>query len=97
MDVDDTEPGSALVRQYLLLGLRLGRHIDGLVDAYYGPPGIADRVKAEPIFEVAALRDQERTFRADLDDPAETGMLDADRRPCLQAQAALPRLFHASG
>jgi len=26
------------VERYLLLGLRLGRHVDGLVDAYYGPP-----------------------------------------------------------
>ena len=26
---------------YLTLGLRLGRHIDGLVDAYYGPPALA--------------------------------------------------------
>ena len=30
------EPG--LVEEYLTLGLRLGRHIDGMVDAYYGPP-----------------------------------------------------------
>ena len=24
--------------RYLELGLRLGKHVDGLVDAYYGPP-----------------------------------------------------------
>ena len=29
---------TGLVEEYLTLGLRLGRHIDGLVDAYYGPP-----------------------------------------------------------
>jgi hypothetical protein len=29
------------VERYLLLGLRLGRHVDGLVDAYYGPPELA--------------------------------------------------------
>ena len=33
--------------RYLELGLRLGRHVDGLVDAYYGPPEIAERVEAE--------------------------------------------------
>ena len=38
-----------LVDEYLTLGLRLGRHIDGLVDAYYGPPDRAGAVAAEPV------------------------------------------------
>jgi len=42
-----SEPG--LVEEYLTLGLRLGRHIDGLVDAYYGPPERAAAVAAEPV------------------------------------------------
>ena len=29
--------------RYLLLGLQLGRHVDGLVDAYYGPPALRAR------------------------------------------------------
>ncbi len=33
--------------RYLELGLRLGRHIDGLVDAYYGPAEIKERVDGE--------------------------------------------------
>lgn len=37
-----------VVERYLLLGLRLGRHIDGFVDAYYGPPELQERVEAEP-------------------------------------------------
>jgi hypothetical protein len=41
------QPG--LVEQYLTLGLRLGRHIDGLVDAYYGPPDRSSFVDAEPV------------------------------------------------
>jgi hypothetical protein len=41
------EPG--LVEDYLALGLRLGRHIDGLVDAYYGPSEWASRIDAEPV------------------------------------------------
>lgn len=35
------------LERYLLLGLRLDRHIDGFVDAYYGPPELAEQVKAE--------------------------------------------------
>ena len=43
-------PGDAgLVERYLTLGLRLGRHIDGLVDAYYGPPAAAAAVASEPV------------------------------------------------
>ncbi len=37
------------VERYLELGLRLGRHVDGFVDAYYGPADVADRVAAEPL------------------------------------------------
>ena len=32
---------------YILLGLRLGRHVDGLVDAYYGPPELKEQADAE--------------------------------------------------
>jgi hypothetical protein len=32
---------------YLLLGLRLGRHVDGLVDSYYGPPELKEQVDGE--------------------------------------------------
>ena len=38
---------SSLVERYLLLGLRLGRHVDGIVDAYYGPPELAEGVDRE--------------------------------------------------
>lgn len=31
-------PVRGLVERYVMLGLSLGRHLDGLVDAYYGPP-----------------------------------------------------------
>jgi hypothetical protein len=46
---------SDLVERYLLLGLRLGRHVDGLVDAYYGPPQLKTRVDAEPLAEPRVL------------------------------------------
>ena len=41
--------GGGEVEAYLTLGLRLGRHIDGMVDAYYGPPALAAAVAAEPV------------------------------------------------
>lgn len=37
-----------VVAAYIELGLALGRHIEGLVDAYYGPPDMAARIAAEP-------------------------------------------------
>jgi hypothetical protein len=40
---------------YLELCLRLGRHVDGLVDAYYGPAEIAERVDAEELRDPAVL------------------------------------------
>ncbi len=48
-------PVSDVVERYLTLGLRLGRHVDGLVDAYYGPPEIAATVAAEDPVAPAAL------------------------------------------
>jgi hypothetical protein len=41
--------------RYLLLGLRLGRHVDGLVDAYFGPAALKERVDAEPLVAPAEL------------------------------------------
>src|SRR5665647_1829697 len=43
----ESRTGAAIVERYLLLSLRLGRHIDGFVDFYYGPPELAQRVKGE--------------------------------------------------
>jgi len=36
-----------VIERYLTLGLRLGQHVDGLVDAYYGPPELATTAEAE--------------------------------------------------
>jgi hypothetical protein len=41
--------------RYLRLGLRLGRHVDGIVDAYYGPPELAAEVDAAPPVDPHAL------------------------------------------
>ena len=40
------------------LGLRLGRHDDSVVDAYFGPPELAAAVQAEPPIPVLALVSQ---------------------------------------
>ena len=41
--------------RYLVLGLRLGKHVDGLVDAYYGPAELQQQVDAEGTIEAAQL------------------------------------------
>jgi hypothetical protein len=43
------------VERYLRLGLHLGRHVDGVVDAYYGPPELAAAVEAELPVDPAVL------------------------------------------
>jgi hypothetical protein len=42
-------------RDYIRLGLQLGRHVDGLVDSYYGPAELKHEVDAEPLREPPAL------------------------------------------
>jgi len=79
-------PAGALIGRYLVLGLRLDRHIDGVVDAYYGPPALASQVAAEPPTDPAALLAEAHDIRAALDDPTESGALDPNRRRWLRAQ-----------
>ena len=54
-----------VTERYLRLGLQVGRHVDGIVDAYYGPPELAAAVDAEPpvdprelVFAAEALIDE---------------------------------------
>ena len=82
MSVDKVSP----VDRYLEVGLRLGRHLDGMVDAYYGPDDLKERVEAEPLRDLPALVADVRQLVADLD--AGDGDLDAPRRGWLRAQAA---------
>jgi len=72
---------SDLVRDYLLLGLRLGRHVDGLVDAYYGPEELAEQAEAEGQVDAAQLARDARELAARLDE-----LEDAQRRRWLGAQ-----------
>ena len=72
------------VARYLELGLRLGRHLEGMVDAYYGPDDLRRRVDDEPLRALPDLPHDARPLVAeDLDDVAEhelvVGMTDAAR------------------
>jgi hypothetical protein len=71
---------SDVSERYLELGLRLGRHIDGLIDAYYGPPEIKDRVDAEELPPPADLARNAAALIEDLDG------LEEQRRRWLSAQ-----------
>ena len=76
-----TEPD--LVARYLSLGLALGRHVDGLVDSYYGPPELAQRAEEGPPRSPAALAEEARALLADLE--ADRGLHNA-RRHWIAAQ-----------
>jgi hypothetical protein len=74
-----------LVTRYLELGLRLGRLLDGFVDAYYGPAALKQRVENEPAPEPVRLAADARRLIGDLD--AGDGDLDAHRRRWIRGQA----------
>jgi len=71
-----------VITSYLELCLRLGRHVDGLVDSYYGPPEIAERIEAEELREPAGLVGDAAATLGALDDDG----LDESRRRWLRAQ-----------
>lgn len=71
----------ATVERYLTLALGLGRHIDGFVDAYFGPDELAARVEGEPLPDPRGLADDARALAAAL--PNEWG---EERRRWLEAQ-----------
>lgn len=54
--------------QFLQLGLRLGRHVDGLVDSYYGPAELKAQVDAEELIAPAQLVADAASLLDSLDD-----------------------------
>jgi hypothetical protein len=54
--------------RYLELGLRLGKHVDGLVDAYYGPPELKEQVDAEELVPAEQLAADSDALRDELPD-----------------------------
>jgi hypothetical protein len=79
------------VGQYLRLGLGIGRHIEGFVDAYYGPPELAAEVANAPATPPSALVAKARSLLVQLDegarlDPAASPIEEISRRRYLRAQ-----------
>ena len=72
-----------VVERYLTLGLRLGRHVDGFVDAYYGPEELQAAVEAEELGSPAELRDEASALERAL----EASDLDPHRAAWLADQA----------
>ena len=70
------------VERYLLLSLRLGTLIPGLVDAYYGPAELSARVEAEARPDPAVLVAEARSLHDELDGSIE----DPQRTRWLRAQ-----------
>ena len=54
--------------RYLVLGLRLGKHVDGLVDAYYGPAELQQLVDGEETVGAEQLAADADALLAELDD-----------------------------
>jgi hypothetical protein len=68
----------SVVRRYLELGLRLGRHSDELVDAYFGPEELAREIEAEEPREPALLAEEAQALLAEVaDDPWLAGQVQA--------------------
>ncbi|GAA1830020.1 hypothetical protein GCM10009682_56000 [Luedemannella flava] len=57
-----------MAERYIRLGLRLDRHVEGTVDAYFGPPELAAEVAAAPPVDPRALVADAAALLADLDD-----------------------------
>jgi hypothetical protein len=71
-----------LAERYVGLCLRVGRHLDGFVDAYIGPPEWRDEAAAEDPADPGRLRDEAAQLLAGLDDAD----LENARRRWLRAQ-----------
>ncbi len=76
--------GEELVEEYISLGLALGRHIDGLVDVYYGPPELAERAALGPPLDPGMLADRARHLLGDLSGES---ALEPSRRRWIAGQA----------
>lgn len=57
-----------LAEQYLVFGLRLGKHVDGLVDAYYGPAELKAQVDGEEKIDALELAAESDALAAEAGD-----------------------------
>ena len=58
---------TGLVERYLALGLAMNAHVDGFVDSYYGPDGLAQRALREGKRSPEALVSEARSLLAAID------------------------------
>jgi hypothetical protein len=54
--------------RYLRLGLGIDRHVEGIVDAYFGPPGLAEEVRRAAPIPPADLAAEAQALLDELDD-----------------------------
>lgn len=66
-------PGEPLVEEYIRLGLAIGRHIDGFVDAYYGPRELADQAAQGGVESPASLAERSRRLLGELEADRDLG------------------------
>ena len=71
-----------LARDYVLLALRLDRHVEGLVDGYFGPPELRAQVAREPL----RAPDRLQADAAALGERVHVEVAEPDRRAWLGAQ-----------
>jgi hypothetical protein len=57
-----------IVERYLRLGLQLDRHVEGTVDAYFGPPELAEEVRAAPPVDAGTLAGDAEALLGELQD-----------------------------
>lgn len=84
-------------QRYLLLALRLGRHLPDLVHAYVGPPDLREVVEGEPLTPTVELHDEALRL-VELADALADGDAGARRAAFLRAQltamSAMARLLN---
>jgi hypothetical protein len=78
-----------VVERYLTLGLRLGKHVDGLVDAYYGPAELSQLVDAEQLLDPSDLVAEADSLASDV----QSAELDAQRKGWLGDQVRGLRVY----
>src|SRR2546421_2297489 len=54
--------------RYLRLGLQLGRHVEGIVDAYFGPPELAAAIDADPPVDPRTLVAESEALLGEVED-----------------------------
>ena len=79
-EAESLTPPDELARDYLLLALSLATHIDGLVDAYYGPPELSAEAESRPATPARLANDAADLRRRATEEPDAQRALWLDRQ-----------------